>query len=211
MQTDNWLISRALTEAAGPWDHRLFHDDDGECFCRLILASDGIQFVPDAKSYYRDTESQSVSHIGRSEKKMEAQLFAMKLQIGYLRAREDSHRIRAACLTYLQDWLPNFYPNRPDLVQQAHQLAATLGGGLSLPRASWKFAWIEKLFGLAAAKYTQSYYNQTKCSVLRAWDKMMHCLWGDPRLHSQETSPVVSWVRGLRVGIDEYQTCYSAG
>ena len=34
--------------------------------------------------------STRLSHIGRSDKKMEAQLLAMKLQIGYLRAREDS-------------------------------------------------------------------------------------------------------------------------
>jgi len=115
---------------------------------------------------------------------MEAQLLAMKLQIGYLRAREDSDRVRAACVTCLQDWLPHFYPNRPDLVQEAQQLAADLGGRLSLPKASWKFAWIETLFGFAAAKHTQLHYNQTKCSVLRAWDKMMHSLQRDPSLPS---------------------------
>jgi hypothetical protein len=115
---------------------------------------------------------------------MEAQLLAMKLQIGYLRAREDSDRVRAACVICLQDWLPSFYPNRPDLVQEAQQLAESLGGRLSLPKASWKFAWIEKLFGFAAAKHTQLYYNQTKCSVLRAWDKMMHSLQRDPSLPS---------------------------
>jgi len=115
---------------------------------------------------------------------MEAQLLAMKLQIGYLRAREDSDRVRAACVICLQDWLPSFYPNRPDLVQEAQQLAADLGGQLSLPKASWKFAWIEKLFGFGAAKHIQLYYNQTKCSVLRAWDKMMHSLQRDPSLPS---------------------------
>jgi hypothetical protein len=85
-------------------------------------------------------------------------------------------------MTYLQDWLPNFYPDRPDLVQEAQQLAESLGGRLSLPKASWKFAWVEKLFGFAAAKHTQSYYNQTKSSLLRAWDKMMYRLERDPRL-----------------------------
>ena len=79
MQTDNWLVSRALTEAAGPWDPRLFHDDDGEYFCRVILASDGIQFVPDAKSYYRDPGSKSVSYIGGSYKKLESLFLSMKL------------------------------------------------------------------------------------------------------------------------------------
>jgi glycosyltransferase involved in cell wall biosynthesis len=184
VQTATWLVSRELTEAAGPWDTRLLVDDDGEYFCRVIDVSSGILFIPQSKVYYRITPSTRLSHIGRSDKKMEAQLLAMKLQIGYLRAREDSDRVRAACVICLQDWLPSFYPNRPDLVQEAQQLAADLGGQLSLPKASWKFAWIEKLFGFGAAKHIQLYYNQTKCSVLRAWDKMMHSLQRDPSLPS---------------------------
>jgi len=176
MQTDNWLVSRALTEAAGPWDHRLFRDNDGEYFCRVILASDGIQFVPDAKSYYRVAGYESVSYIGGSNKKLESLLLSMKLHIQYLRSLEDSERTRSTCVTYLRTWLPAFYPNRPDLMQEAQQLAASLGGQLSLPSASWKYALIEKLFGFAAAKSTQLYYNRAKSSVLRGWDWVMYSL-----------------------------------
>jgi glycosyltransferase involved in cell wall biosynthesis len=176
MQTSTWLVSRELTEAAGPWDTRLLVDDDGEYFFRVINASNGIRFVPRSRVYYRITPSSRLSHIGRSDKKIEAHLLGMKLQIGYLRAREDSDRVRAACVTYLQTWLHNFYPNRPDLVQEAQQLAASLGGRLFLPKASWKYAWIEKLFGFAAAKHAQLYYNRGKASALRAWDKMMYSL-----------------------------------
>src|ERR1017187_4250268 len=39
MQPATWLVSRALTEAAGPWDTRLSLDDDGEYFCRVVRAS----------------------------------------------------------------------------------------------------------------------------------------------------------------------------
>ena len=176
MQTATWLISRELTEAAGLWDTRLLGDDDGEYFARVINASTGIRFVPQSRVYYRITPSSRLSHIGRSNKKMEAQFLGMKLQIGYLRARDDSDRVRAACVNYLQTWLPNFYPNRPDLVQEAQQLAAGLGGRLSLPKVSWKYAWIEKLFGFEAAKHTQLYYNRGKSSALRAWDKVMYSL-----------------------------------
>ncbi len=176
MQTATWLVSRELTEAAGPWDTRLLGDDDGEYFSRVINASNGIRFVPQSRIYYRITPSSRLSHIGRSNKKMEAQFLGMKLQIGYLRAREEGDRVRAACVTYLQTWLHNFYPNRPDLVQEAQQLAASLGGRLSIPKASWKYTWIEKLFGFAAAKHAKLYYNRSKSSVLRAWDKMMYSL-----------------------------------
>ena len=55
MQTAVWLVSRQLAEAAGPWDTRLLGDDDGEYFCRVILACDQIRFVPESKIYYRRT------------------------------------------------------------------------------------------------------------------------------------------------------------
>jgi glycosyltransferase involved in cell wall biosynthesis len=174
MQTATWLVSRELTEAAGPWDTRLLGDDDGEYFSRVVNASNGIRFVAQSKVYYRITPSNRLSHIGRSDKKMEAQFFGMKLQIGYLRAREDSDRVRAACLNYLETWLPSFYPDRPELVGEAQQLATSLGGQLSVPKASWKYAWIEKLFGFGAAKQVQLEYNQAKSFALRAWDKLMY-------------------------------------
>jgi glycosyltransferase involved in cell wall biosynthesis len=176
MQTATWLVSRELTSAAGPWDKRLLVDNDGEYFFRVIRSSDGVKFVPGVKVFYRASGPGSVSSIGLSDKKIEAKLLGMKLQIGYLLALQDNDRVRAACVTYLQTWLRNFYPNRPDLMQEAQQLAESLGGQLSHPKASWKYACIEKLFGFGAAKYTQFYYNCVRSFTLRSWDKIMYSL-----------------------------------
>jgi glycosyltransferase involved in cell wall biosynthesis len=162
---------------SGTWGYfmyRLLGDDDGEYFSRVINVSSGIRFVPESRVYYRIMPGSRLSYIGRSKAKMEAQFLGMKLQIGYLRAREDSARVRAACVTYLRNWLHHFYLARPDILQEAQQLACTLGDQLHPPRMSWKYAWIEKLFGWALARHTQLYYNQCKSSVLRAWDKMVY-------------------------------------
>jgi len=113
---------------------------------------------------------------------MESLLLAMQLQIGHLRSVDDSERSRAACVNYIQCWLPNFYPDRPDIVKQLEQLASSLGGHLEAPRLSWKYAWIEKLFGSAAAKQAQLSYNQTKSYALRTWDRMMYSFEGENRL-----------------------------
>ena len=50
-----WLVSRRLTELAGPWDPRLAKsgDDDGEYITRVAANADHVRFVADAKSYYR--------------------------------------------------------------------------------------------------------------------------------------------------------------
>jgi glycosyltransferase involved in cell wall biosynthesis len=174
MQTATWLTSRALAEAAGPWDTRLISDDDGEYFCRVILASQGTRFVPESRVFYRITPSNRWSFIGASDKKKVAMLVSMKLHIQYLRSLEDSDRVRKACLTYLQNWHHIFYPERPDLVADSQALAAELGGHLEVPRLGWKYAWMKPIFGLKTAKRAQTMLPQVKASLIRNWDRTMY-------------------------------------
>src|SRR5260370_30376902 len=101
MQTATWLVSRELSEAAGPWDTRLLGDDDKEYFCRVLLQCDAVRFVPESKVYYRISGPDSLSYVGRSERRLEALWCSMQLHVGYLRSLEDSERVRSACLRYL--------------------------------------------------------------------------------------------------------------
>jgi len=176
MQTATWLTSRELAEAAGPWDTRLHFDDDGEYFCRVLLASQGTRFVPESKVFYRITSTKRVSHIGASDKKKEALLLSMRLHIQYLRSLEDTERVRTACLTYLQNWHENFYPERPDLLAELQGLAAELQGRLDTPRLRWKYAWLRPVFGWQVAKWAQMALPQFKTSLIRRWDKAMYRL-----------------------------------
>jgi hypothetical protein len=176
MQTATWLVSRDLTEAAGPWDTRLLSDDDGEYFCRVILASNGIRFVPGAKVFYRMTSSSRLSHVGVSDKKKYALLLSMQSHVKYIRSLEDSDRVRAACLAYLQSYMINFYPERPDIVAELEKLAGTLGGRLEAPRLRWKYAWIKSLFGWDLAKRAQIQLPEVKASLMRSWDRVLYKL-----------------------------------
>jgi hypothetical protein len=182
MQPDTWLVSRELTDAAGPWNTQLWRDNDGEYFCRVVLASNSIRFTPEAKSYYRKSGSTSISFIGRSAKKQDSLFLSLKLHAGYLRSLEDSERTRKACVSYLQTWFHNFYPERADLISQLQQLAELLGGKLEAPRLSWKYAWIQKGFGWTAAKQAQLAARTYKENLLRSWDKTMFQLENAKRL-----------------------------
>jgi hypothetical protein len=103
----------------------------------------------------------------------------MKLHIHYLRSLEDSERVRKACLAYLQLRYGNqFYPERPDLMQEAQQLAEMLGGRLQRPKLTWKYLWIQKLVGLAVTKRVRNRWNGYKSSVMRSWDKALFRLEG---------------------------------
>jgi glycosyltransferase involved in cell wall biosynthesis len=172
MQTASWLVSRELTEAAGPWDKRLLVDDDGEYFCRVLMASEGVQFVPGSKVYYRQPRAGSVSYIGASNSKRDALWLSMKLHIGYLRSMDDSQRARDACVKYMQNCLTIFHPERPDLVRRAQDLAVELGGCLGTPGYPPKYVLIDNLFGWRIARYTQRSVQLARRWILRNYDKI---------------------------------------
>lgn len=153
MACQSWLVSRELSQMAGPWDTRLSADDDGEYFARAILSAELIKFVPDAISYVSTVNAGSLSkNTHSSERKVRSQFQSTCLQIQYLRSLEDSERTRAACLKELQRWLIYFYPEFPDIVARANSLAGELGGQLTTPELSWKWNWLRRLFGWEVAK-----------------------------------------------------------
>jgi hypothetical protein len=105
-QTAAWLVSRELSEAAGPWTDYDSPDDDGEYFCRVAMKSRTVQFVKDARTYYR-VGNYGALNKARSERAQTA-LFGSKAKcIRYLLSLEDSPRTRRACVQLL-DWLPDF-------------------------------------------------------------------------------------------------------
>jgi glycosyltransferase involved in cell wall biosynthesis len=182
MQTATWLASRELTQAAGPWDTKLLGDDDGEYFCRVLLASDGVRFVREARVYYRTFGYDSLSYIGRSDEKCEAQWRSMQLHVGYLRSLEDSPRVRAACIRYLRNWLISFYPERFDIVKQVEQMAMDLGEQLGPPSLSWKYSWVREIFGWNLAKRFQISLRKTRWQGEKFLDKtLFHIEKGDTR------------------------------
>ena len=174
MQNSTWLVSRELAEAAGPWDEQLCYDQDGEYFSRVLLSSRGTSFVPAARMFHRIVGTSQMSHIGQSNKKRESLLRSMELHIQRLRSLEESERVRRACLSYLQTWYPNFYPDRPDLVAELQVMAAQLGGQLEPQRLRWKYAWMRPILGWRAANKVQNVLPQLKTSWLRHWDKTLY-------------------------------------
>jgi glycosyltransferase involved in cell wall biosynthesis len=174
MQTATWLVSRELTEVAGPWDTNLSYDDDGEYFARVLLHSDGVRFVPEARVYQRVRGFASLSHLGRSDKKIESMFRAMELHVAYLRSLEDSPRVRSACVRYLQTYLVDFYPEKHHIIDRAKQLATELGGQLETPRLPWKYSWIQRVFGWGIAKSVQSLLRRIKWLAVMFWDKALY-------------------------------------
>jgi len=175
MIIQSWLVSRKLTELAGPWDERLSRDQDGEYICRVVSVSNKVKFIPAAKSYYRIANLSSITRT-TSDKASKSLFLSFNLCIDYLLSLENSERTRTACVKYLQTWLVYFYPEQRELIQKINTLAQKLGGNLSPPELSWKYAWIKKVFGWEAAKNTRDMARRTKLLAYMNWDRLLYKL-----------------------------------
>lgn len=171
MQTSTWLVSREIAEAAGPWNTQLLGDDDGEYFCRILSQSKAVRFVPGAKMFYRMTGGFSLSQIGSSQRKIDAQVESCRLHVKYLLALETSDRTRAACVKYLEKYAGLFHPEHPGAVTQLEKIACGIGGAIRIPRLPWKYEWLAKLVGRHRAKRARYHYNEIKWSAIRLYDR----------------------------------------
>ena len=159
-----WLVDRTLCSDAGPWDPRLAKsgDDDGEYIIRVAEWADTIEFVEEAKCYYRIGNPGTLNWKMGSSESLDSLFLSIELCIGHLLRVENSERSRSACLKYLQRWYFNFYPERIQLVEKANSIAVKLGGHLIEPYLGWKYNWIRYVLGWTTAKKIQKIIRNGK-------------------------------------------------
>jgi glycosyltransferase involved in cell wall biosynthesis len=182
-----WLVSRELTERAGKWSEELSFDDDGEYFCRVVAGSHEVQFIPQARSYYRIGSVNSLSK-GRSMKACRSMYLSTKLSIDHLLFLEDSENTRAACLKYWNRWFYHFFPggmidlggeefeDLRQFIRELNIIAVKLGGVLKAPNLNWKYYIVQRVFGRKVAiKLREITYNG-RMVACRYWDSLLHRL-----------------------------------
>jgi len=171
LQTSCWLVSRQLTELAGPWWEIRSPDDDGEYMCRVVAACVRIHFVPDAKVFWR------VAHGGFSTMRTDASLESLFMStcrsIEHFRGFEDNEQTRAACVLYLQENLSSFYPEKPTIVARSFALAQELGGTLHTPALMQKYRLFELVFGYATTKRFARLAARLKAWLISRLDKLL--------------------------------------
>lgn len=190
LQTGAWLVSRELTSAAGPWRSECWADDDGEYFGRVVSASDGVRFISESRLFYRVGNYKGLNK-ARSSSAQTALYTAKVNSIRQLLALEDSPRTRAASVRLLQDWIPEFYPQRADIVEEAQALARRLGGELHEPAMHPKYRPIEWLFGYHAAVAATRVLPRMRDQAARKWDEWLYRLTTTSHKRSNGVQPPV--------------------
>ena len=124
-----WIIPRVVIEREGGWDETLTRNQDGEFIDRLVLGCERVEYVPDARCFYRTGHRMGTS-AGRSRSHEESVFRSLQTCSQRLIAREDSSRTRVACAT---QWLLFAYeslPLFPDLSGRAYAQAKLLAPAL---------------------------------------------------------------------------------
>ena len=149
-----WLTPRAVIERAGPWNEALSVNDDGEFFCRVVLASSGIAFCTDARGYYRSAGAPTLS--GRRDGEALASAFAaVDMSCQHLLQRCASAAVAKACATHYQRFAYDAYPQAADLVAQAEKCAVELGGSDLRAGGGSAFQMLARGFGWKLSKRAQ--------------------------------------------------------
>jgi glycosyltransferase involved in cell wall biosynthesis len=149
-----WLIPIQIVRAVGPWGERLTLNNDAEYFTRILLAADHVLFCPGARCRYRSGLSGTLS--GRkSPEALRSQFRVIELCESYVRAREDSERVRRGFALSWQHFAFGTYPYNSSLAKRALERARALHKDAIRPDGGPTFKIVSRLLGWRTARRLQ--------------------------------------------------------
>jgi glycosyltransferase involved in cell wall biosynthesis len=92
VQPNAWLTPKAIIDKAGGWNEQLSVDDDGEYFCRVLLAA-GVKFS-EGVNYYRKFDKLGSLSSKKTEQAYQSKLLATDLKYEYLKTRFDKNLLK---------------------------------------------------------------------------------------------------------------------
>lgn len=157
-----WLAPRKVVDTAGPWNQALSLDDDGEFFCRVLLASRGVKFVAAARTFYRSHLGPRVS-ASRGRKAALSALSACESKERHLLAAEDSPRTRRAIARRYSHYAWDQYGVAPELSARAADRWHSLAPALPPPAGSRLTIVMMRLLGWRRTRSIQLRFARWAC------------------------------------------------
>jgi glycosyltransferase involved in cell wall biosynthesis len=149
-----WLLPMPVVRAIGPWCDDLTLNNDAEYFTRALLASDGILFCPGARCHYRSGVPGSLSGT-RSKRALASGFKVLDLCEGYIRAVEDSERVRRGFALNWQHFAHFAYPYDRLTATQALERARSLHAVRIRPGGGFRFRALSRIVGWRTARVLQ--------------------------------------------------------
>lgn len=150
-----WLCPRHVLDKAGPWNEELSVDDDGEYFCRVILASSGILLVRDVFNYYRKFKEGNTLSSPNSIKKQQSAFKSIKLKAQHLLAVTNDKRAKLALSGLFWDITFSLYPNQKAMSLEAENMARAFNPGFKFKPFKGLKAKLASMFGWKTVRWLQ--------------------------------------------------------
>ena len=150
-----WMIPMEIVRAVGPWNESLSLNNDAEYFTRVLLAADQVLFCAGARCYYRSGINGNLSG-QKTAKAWASQLRVLELCEAYLRAREDSDRVRRCFALAWQHLAHSSYPYDCAIAEKAVACARRLHSVRIKPDGGGAFKIASRLVGWRIARRLQA-------------------------------------------------------
>ncbi|WP_179022245.1 glycosyltransferase family 2 protein [Winogradskyella forsetii] len=153
-----WLSPKSVIDSAGLWDENLIKDQDGEFFCRVVMASHGICYAENVLCYYRKHRQKSNISGGKSENHLLSQFKALNSKSHQLRTSKDTKAYKNAMALQYKLIAIDAFPEYKDIYAKSLKLSNDYGGSNYVPvlggkliefsktALGWKFAKLFRLF-----------------------------------------------------------------
>lgn len=174
-----WLVSRKLTDLAGPWDEKLMLNQDGEYFSRVVASSELVIFHPKARSYYRDGNLSSISRSTGSNKALESLSLSMNLSVDHFLKLECSEKTKKACINGLKKIVNRVSQESSPIILANNKRIIKLGGNLAKVSRSSKFTFVQRIIGLKPAILLKVKLWHADILVRKYYDMLLAILYGE--------------------------------
>ncbi|MEO8884770.1 MAG: glycosyltransferase family 2 protein [Mucilaginibacter sp.] len=154
-----WLTPASVIKKANLWNESLTVNDDGEFFCRVVLAANGVIAVNDTLCYYRKYKGLGKSLSGKKDlASLQSQYHSLLLIDEHLKKANNHDAINKVIAQNMAALLVQAYPAHKKLVKHITQKIKELGGTHYIPvLGGTTIEFIKKLFGWKTARLLQFY------------------------------------------------------
>ena len=148
-----WLTPKTVINRAGFWDENLIKDQDGEFFCRVIMASKGIRYADNVLCYYRKHKQRGSISSGKSEKHLLSQLQSLNSKAEQLDIHQTTAAYKKAMALQYKIIAIGAYSEHRQIYKAAITKVKQFGGSTYEPVLGGKIIEsVKSIFGWRAAK-----------------------------------------------------------
>lgn len=159
----SWLAPKQVIDRAGFWDESLIKDQDGEFFCRVVMASKGVCYARNTVCYYRKHKKAGSISSGKSSKHLMSQLQSLNSKEAQLAIAKDTQAYKNAMGLQYKIIAIDAYSEHKAIFDTAINKVKYFGGSSYEPVLGGRvIESVKHIFGWRTAKAFSQYIHTNK-------------------------------------------------